>query len=60
MVGDGFCNDEANNAENDYDGGDCCGPCVLTEHCTECECFHQSGTYSKMIKIKARIKTYFP
>ena len=24
FVGDGVCNDETNNAECDYDGGDCC------------------------------------
>ena len=25
-----------NNAECDYDGGDCCGGC--TDYCTKCEC----------------------
>ena len=38
LVGDGFCNDETNNADCNYDGGDCCGSCVVTEHCTECQC----------------------
>ena len=38
IVGDGFCNDETNNAECNYDGGDCCGTCINTEHCTECQC----------------------
>ena len=27
-VGDGFCNDENNNADCNYDGGDCCGSCI--------------------------------
>ena len=38
LVGDGYCQDETNNAECNYDGGDCCGSCVNTEHCTECQC----------------------
>ena len=38
LVGDGVCNDETNIAECDYDGGDCCGYCVNTEHCEECAC----------------------
>ena len=39
LVGDGFCNDETNNAECQYDGGDCCGICVNLEYCLECICF---------------------
>ena len=26
LVGNGFCNDETNNADCNYDGGECCGP----------------------------------
>ena len=37
MVGNGFCNDDTNIAECDYDGGDCCH-CVFTEHCEDCAC----------------------
>ena len=37
LVGNGFCNDDTNIAECDYDGGDCCG-CVITEHCEDCAC----------------------
>ena len=37
LVGNGFCEDEINIAECDYDGGDCCG-CVITEHCEDCAC----------------------
>ena len=43
MVGDGFCNDETNNPDCNYDGGDCCGSCVVTEHCWECQCL--GGVY---------------
>ena len=35
---DGYCNDEINNADCNYDGGDCCGSCVVTEKCSECQC----------------------
>ena len=38
LVGNGFCNDETNNIYCNYDGGDCCGTCVNTKHCNECEC----------------------
>ena len=38
MVGNGFCNDETNNADCNYDGGDCCGQCLLSEHCEDCVC----------------------
>ena len=40
MVGDGYCNDEANIPECEYDGGDCCGPCIVTDYCFECECLN--------------------
>ena len=42
LVDNGLCNDEANNAECNYDGGDCCGACANTEYCTECVC-HEGG-----------------
>ena len=38
VIGDGFCNDETNNADCNYDGGDCCGSCVVTDHCSQCGC----------------------
>ena len=41
LVGNGFCNDGTNIAECSYDGGDCCGCNINSEHCTECTCFHQ-------------------
>ena len=39
FIGDGVCNDETNKAECDYDGGDCCGYNITSEHCTDCTCF---------------------
>ena len=40
VVGDGFCNDETNNADCNYDGGDCCGYDVNTARCSDCKCYH--------------------
>ena len=38
MVGNGFCNDETNNADCNYDGGDCCVVNANTNSCSECVC----------------------
>ena len=38
LIGDGYCNDETNNANCNYDGGDCCWENVNTEFCSECVC----------------------
>ena len=38
LVGNGFCNDETNILECNYDGGDCCGSCIITDYCTNCTC----------------------
>ena len=37
-VNDGYCNDETNIPECDFDGGDCCGSCINTDYCTNCTC----------------------
>ena len=38
MVGDGHCNDEANNLHCDFDGGDCCYSCISKAFCSDCKC----------------------
>ena len=38
MVGDGYCQDFNNNRHCSFDGGDCCGPCVNEEFCSDCKC----------------------
>ena len=38
-IGDGNCDDFMNNEGCSYDGGDCCGPNVNTQYCTECICY---------------------
>ena len=37
LIGNGFCNDETNNAECNYDGGDCCVN-IRGQFCSECNC----------------------
>ena len=37
--GDGYCDDDNNNAGCDFDGGDCCGDNVKKEFCSECKCY---------------------
>ena len=38
LIGNGFCNDEANNVGCNFDNGDCCGSCANTEYCSDCLC----------------------
>ena len=40
-VNNGYCEDHVNNAECNYDGGDCCGPNVQTSKCADCICYSQ-------------------
>ena len=42
FVANGHCNDEANNKECSYDGGDCCGPCINKDYCSECMCLGET------------------
>ena len=37
LIGNDFCNDETNNAECNYDGGDCCVN-IRGHYCSECNC----------------------
>jgi len=43
-IGDGYCDDGANNLDCNFDGGDCCGPNVITNYCAECECLDEDYT----------------
>ena len=38
LVGDGFCNDETNHFNCNYDGGDCCLN-DNKDYCSECVCY---------------------
>ena len=37
-IGDDFCDDQNNNEDCEWDGGDCCGSNVNTEYCDDCDC----------------------
>ena len=37
-MGNGFCNNETNNPDCNYDGGDCCVVNANTNTCSECVC----------------------
>ena len=39
FLADGFCDDENNNVECYFDGGDCCFD-VYTYFCVDCHCYH--------------------
>ena len=39
MILDGFCNDETNNENCNYDGGDCCRYNTNTDFCSDCKCY---------------------
>ena len=54
LVGDGYCNDETNSDACGFDGGDCCGPCINTEFCSECQC--HLGNLSKLQQNKKILK----
>ena len=45
FIGDGYCDDVNNNKECDYDGDDCCGSLINTEHCSFCQCHLDHGMY---------------
>ena len=38
LVANGFCDDETNNAECNYDGGECCVVNANTDYCSDCAC----------------------
>ena len=38
LISDGYCNDETNNDDCNFDGGDCCGSCINTDFCAHCIC----------------------
>ena len=42
LIGNGFCDDETNNGDCNYDGGDCCVD-LNKDHCSACTCFHEEN-----------------
>ena len=60
MVGDGYCDDETNVLECNFDDGDCCGPNITTTHCTECQCLEVIVPPSGNILFKYIILNLIP
>ena len=58
-IGNEACDDENNNAECGYDGGDCCGPNVFTDYCIECLCL-EDGSTTSLSPIAITTTTDFP
>ena len=44
-IGDGYCDDDNNNAACSYDGGDCCGDTIIMNYCTACQCLDPDYTH---------------
>ena len=51
-IGDGYCDDAANNAECDYDLDDCCQPESDRNSCTNCTCWVDND---QLVKIKEEL-----
>ena len=49
LVSNGFCNDETNIEECAYDGGDCCGDCIVKDYCTNCSCIEDFKTKNVLV-----------
>ena len=49
MIGDGFCDDETNNPECNFDGGDCCGLCIVKNRCSQCTCLQSEVTVANIL-----------
>ena len=43
--GDGYCDDTNNNADCNFDDGDCCLNPVIAEFCNECWCYADNTSY---------------
>ena len=41
-VENGYCEDQLNNEECNFDGGDCCGSNVDMSNCADCICYSQN------------------
>ena len=57
--GDGFCDDDMNIPECDYDGQDCCRESVIDYFCIECRCY-ESGCEGTKIDGKNDTTTQSP
>ena len=58
LVGDGYCNDEMNTAECNFDGGDCCGHCeiitITLENNAKAAQSTLEGTYHNLYMVNGK------
>ena len=57
-IDDGYCDDENNNEECGWDGGDCCGDNVNTQYCSVCECLDPTENGNSCQLFKKYYKWY--
>ena len=57
-IGDSYCDDENNNLECNYDSGDCCGPNVNMQYCTDCQCHRLSRDRQRFFDQVGHQTTY--
>ena len=57
--GDGFCDDDMNIPECDYDGQDCCRESVIDYFCIDCRCY-ESGCEGNILDGKNETTTTSP
>ena len=58
-VGDGYCDDDTNNMECNFDGGDCCESYTDTQFCKRCQCLGEGNKtqfFLNFIKFKLKIR----
>ena len=54
-IGDNFCDDNNNNENCNFDGGDCCLENVNTQYCSECQCMVSMAAMGQCTCINERI-----
>ena len=56
--GDNYCDDENNNEECGWDGGDCCGDNVNTQFCSACECLDPNKGDDGIEKLSGNLGSF--
>ena len=49
-IGDGWCSDEANTEQCNFDGGDCCGDFPKNDFCSACWCHTDRKYFVRFFK----------
>ena len=51
LMGNAYCDDFLNNANCNFDGGDCCNPNANTDYCFHCTCFEDSNCPTHLLTL---------